>query len=411
MVIHNYEDDNLANYSNLSIEITKQIRKIEKKNDGIYFTPPNTIIKNINVLKKYLVAPINILEPACGTCEYITYLNKSYDNLKVTGIEYNKTIYDAITSFNNDNIQILNENYLNYESEKKYDLIIGNPPYYVMKKHNVDPKYYDYFDGRPNIFILFIVKSLELLNDNGILSFVLPKNFMNCLYYNKTREHINKYFQILEIIECNDDYIDTKQETIILIIKKNDTLYDNNSFYLNIENYTIFGVPNNIIKLKKLYENSSNLKKLGFKVNVGNIVWNQCKDELTDDNSKTLLIYTSDIKDQKLNIQNYLNKDKKNYINKKGDKGIVLLLNRGYGVGQYKFEYCLLDMESEYLVENHLICIKYISSLSSNEARKMYKKVIKSFNNKKTQEFIKLYFGNNAINTTELCELLPIYYI
>jgi|Laugresbdmm110sd_1035091.scaffolds.fasta_scaffold418701_1 hypothetical protein len=29
----------------------------------------------------------------------------------------------------------------------------------------------------------------------------------------------------------------------------------------------------------------------------------------------------------------------------------------------------------------------------------------------KTQEFIKLYFGNNAINTTELCEILPIYNI
>ena len=24
-------------------------------------------------------------------------------------------------------------------------------------------------------------------------------------------------------------------------------------------------------------------------------------------------------------------------------------------------------------------------------------------------EFIKIYFGNNAINTTELCKILPIY--
>ena len=39
----------------------------------------------------------------------------------------------------------------------------------------------------------------------------------------------------------------------------------------------------------------------------------------------------------------------------------------------------------------------------------MYNNIIKSLQNEKTIEFIKLYFGNNAINTTELCEILPIY--
>ena len=39
----------------------------------------------------------------------------------------------------------------------------------------------------------------------------------------------------------------------------------------------------------------------------------------------------------------------------------------------------------------------------------LYKKIIESFKNKKTLEFIKLYFGNNAINTVELCKILPIY--
>ena len=34
----------------------------------------------------------------------------------------------------------------------KFDLIIGNPPYFVMKKTDVDESYHNYFDGRPNIF-------------------------------------------------------------------------------------------------------------------------------------------------------------------------------------------------------------------------------------------------------------------
>jgi hypothetical protein len=38
-----------------------------------------------------------------------------------------------------------------------------------------------------------------------------------------------------------------------------------------------------------------------------------------------------------------------------------------------------------------------------------YNKIISSLNDKKTNEFINNYFGNNAINTTELNHIIPIY--
>jgi len=407
MVIYSCEP---MNYSVLSQDLTKQIGKMEKKNDGIYFTPPTTIMKNIDALKKYMKNVKNVLEPACGSCEYITLLNNRYADLMITGIEYNKTIFESIKHLEGNNISLYNEDYLTYTNENKYDLIIGNPPYYVMKKKDVESCYYDYFDGRPNIFILFIIKSLELLSDNGILSFILPKNFLNCLYYDKTRNYIKSDFQILDIIECNDDYIDTKQETIILIIKKNiGKLIKNDKYCFHSDKYTILGIPKSISKLKSILGGSTTLQKMGFSVHVGNVVWNQCKNELTDDETKTRLIYSSDIKNKKLDIKKYSNKDKKNYISKEGEKGPILLLNRGYGVGKYNFEYCLVDEDLEYLVENHLICIKYINPINDDDLKSLYKRIIKSFENKKTQSFIKLYFGNNAVNTTELCEVFPIY--
>lgn len=95
--------------------------------------------------------------------------------------------------------------------------------------------------------------------------------------------------------------------------------------------------------MKGLYNNSKTLFDLGFNVNVGNIVWNQCKKELTDDNNKTHLIYSSDITNNKLSIKNYSNKEKKNYINKKGDTSPLLVINRGYGVGSYNFNYCIIN--------------------------------------------------------------------
>ena len=54
------------------------------------------------------------------------------------------------------------------------------------------------------------------------------------------------------------------------------------------------------------------------------------------------------------------------------------------------------------LIENHLICINYTKSINDDQLIKKYKQIIKSLENSKTKEFIKLYFGNSAINTAEL---------
>ena len=151
------------------------------------------------------------------------------------------------------------------------------------------------------------------------------------------------------------------------------------------------------------------LESLGFKVSVGSIVWNQCKELLTNDDSKTRLIYSSSIETNRLTLQIYKNEEKKNYINKKGICRPMIVVNRGYGVGQYKFNYCLINEDYEYLVENHLITIEYTKELPKDELLKQYKKIITSLNNSNTLDFVATYFGNAAINSSELSQILPIY--
>ena len=417
-------------FSNLSYKLTKLINKKEKKDNGIYFTPPNTVVKSLDTLLHILNYDVfnNILEPSCGSCEFIDKLRIYYPNASITGVEYNKIIYDNIKN-NYDNvsdINIINENFLKTLFNKRFDLIIGNPPYYVVKKSDVEPYYYNYFDGRPNIFLLFIIKSLSLLNDNGVLCFILPKSFLNCLYYNKTRKYIYDNYSILNIIECDDDYIETDQQTIIFIIKKgNDNNNVNDKYILKhlSDKYTIFATTKVINRLNELYINATTLNTLKFKVFVGNIVWNENKSLLTHDKQKTRLIYSTDIKYNTLSNKSYTNIAKKNYINKKGCNEPLLVINRGYGTGNYNFEYALINCGhrdgllniGEYLIENHLICIKYEQYEQENagdtEAYLIdkYIQIYKSLSDEKTKEFITLYFGNNAINTTELSNILPIY--
>ena len=398
-------------YSPLSKELTSKLSKTLKKNGGIYFTPPSIIVENIKLLEPYMNNISNVLEPSCGSCEYINALINNYKHLKITGIELNSTIYESIKDMVSTNVKLYNSDYLKYTSNETYDLIIGNPPYFVMKKEDVAKSYYKYFEGRPNIFILFIIKSITLVKENGLISFILPKNFLNCLYYDKTRSYINAHFQILNIVECvNSKYIETQQATILLIIKKTSyNVINNEDYVLERSNYTLFASKTNCAKLKTLLLNSTSLEALGFKVGIGSVVWNQCKDLLTNDASKTRLIYSSSIENNKLCLQSSNNIEKKNYITKKGIIGPMIVVNRGYGVGNYKFNYCLINENYEYLLENHLITIEF-KEAHLEELLNLYKKIITSLEHSNTLEFVAIYFGNNAINSTELSKILPIYY-
>ena len=410
----------MAEYSILSKELTSQIPKTTKKDEGIFFTPPSVVKHNIDLLthlfKDY--PSLTILEPACGSGEYIDVLKKEFPTttVSITGIEKNATIYDSIKPvFHKENVNLINTDYLTFNPGTKYDLIIGNPPFYVMKKEAVDKKYWGFFDGRPNIFILFIIKSLELLKENGVLSFILPKNFLNCLYYDKTRKYLASMCEILYILDCKEGkFIDTQQETIIFVAQNRASpVATPERYILSINNYTIFATESNAEKYRRLCENSTTLSDLGFRVSVGTVVWNQCKDILTNDETHTRLIYSSDVETGVFQPKKYKNTEKLNYIRREGITKPVIVVNRGYGVGNYKFYACFIKplTNQPYLVENHLICIELNGneSMGEGEDEDKYKKVLESFSDERTKEFIDIYFGNNAINTTELLYILPIY--
>ncbi len=374
----------MNNFDKLTLELTHKLTLNEKKQNGIYFTP-QTAIKRL--VDKIPIKPKNILEPACGSGEFILYFNDK----NITGIELNKTIYNKIKKIYNN---ILNINFLKYNKYNYHDLIIGNPPYYMIKT-NYDS---DLMYGRQNIYILFIIHSMLLIKNNGIIAFIIPINFMNSSYYNKIREEIYKNWKIIDFVQYNNDiFIDTKQKVFGLIIQKNKG--DNNKF-VYIKNDQYYFVFNK--SLLPMY-NYKTLKDIGYTVGVGTIQWDANKDKFIK-KSNTILIYSSDIDNNQLKLKKkkyrYLS-DNVKYLNEP-----LLILNRGYGNAKYNINTAILDGTFNFQLENHILYIKSKNKTSINEL----KKIQKSLQSDKTKEFINNLLYNNAINSFELSNIIPIWF-
>jgi len=400
------------NHNNLSIKITKAITKEEKKNNGIYFTPKNIRLSMWNKLKILLDKNkiYNIIEPSCGSCEFIDdIIADNSIKYNIIGIEKNKKIFNILQKeyINKDKIKLLNMDFLDYNMNA--DIFIGNPPYFVIKKEILETfenykDYKKYFIGRPNIFILFIIHSLNLLNNDGFLCFDIPTSFLNSQYYNLLREYIYKNFIIhdIDIYDDNNEnyFAETKQKTLGIIIQKNihNTIELNNKFVKNFNDNYIFFSSTRKIKIDELLLNSTSLKKMKVKVKIGSVVWNQKIDILTNNNnnSNKILVYNSNIVNKKFTYKKFNDKTKKQYINIDDNNEFynksIIIINRGRGNADYDFEYCLLDKtidNKQYVIENHLVMIL--------AEREILEKIIKSFENEKTKEFLKLFCGNNEL--------------
>jgi len=416
------QQQHIPQFDEFSIRLTKSLSKTTKKEFGIFFTP-QSIIRDLTtkVLENVSIKCPNILEPSCGSCEFIRYLDNTISGATITGIEYNDEIYREIKpletngTFSNNTIHIDNVDYMKTQSLAVYDIIIGNPPYFVCTKESVPSKYSEYISGRPNIFGLFILHALSQLKNGGILAFIIPKSFLNSSYYSLIRNHIRKTCQIVEIKDYSEynDFLETAQETISIVLRKNEE-HDNSietcEYSIKINENWIF--THSAQLLKELLKNTHTLKQLGFSVKTGNVVWNQKKELLTSNSSEdtSILLYNTNItNDNKIQLTEFKNGEKGQYIRLGGTTEPSIVVNRGNGNSAYNFKYALVNQKTPYLVENHLNVITSVHKKEHEVLMKEFEVIIRSFKNPKTQQFIELFFGNGGLSKTELETTLPIY--
>jgi trans-aconitate methyltransferase len=393
----------MTEYSQLTLDVTRKLTKTEKKNDGIFITPRSIIEKLVSQIPERQYD--NILEPSAGTCEIVRYLDERMTGVSFDAVEFNAVMYSTVCDANiqyKNAVRYTRADFTQWVSDKQYDLIIGNPPYVVCSKTDVPKQYREMTVGRPNLFGTFILHALSLLKPNGILAFVIPTSFLNAAYYSKIRNYMKQSGNILKITDFskNGGFLETQQATFGLIYQKTT---ERTICHHSVSFGDNFIFTENADEIRDLMTGSITLAKLGIRVRTGTVVWNQHKEKMTTDDKKTLLIYNSNIyKSNRVEIMDFTNDEKTQYIDMIGSNEPIIIVNRGNGNSSYKMTYAFVDGKRPYLIENHL---NIIECRTETNARM----ILRSFENPKTLQFVSRFLGNNGMSKTELETIFPIF--
>jgi adenine-specific DNA-methyltransferase len=411
-----FKKKNNAQFHKFSISFTSKTDKSIKKQHGIYFTPKTIRQLLVDKLETWQDknSELNILEPSCGSGEFIYTLSKKFINSLIVGIELNHELSEHCEKKfkNNAKISVCQADFLELDISKQYDLIIGNPPYFEIKKK--DLKYTGFgsvISGRINIYTLFLYKCINLLKSGGILSFVIPPSILNGAYFEKIRQHIVSNCNILDISHVTGQFLDTGQSVMIFTIQKLLHNQSNDSKFIVNTATKIFS--DKYIQVNDCIQNNKTIKELDCVVKTGKVVWNQHKSELLDkDQGGKLLIYSDNLSDKSVVFKTWKNLEKKQYIKLTSPKEVlkppVILINRGFrGNRSIAISPVLISEDSiyqEFYAENH---VNVILPLNQN-GKKNIKKIYDSLITPKTQKFINMVIGNGQLSKTELENLIPI---
>ena len=93
-----------------------------------------------------------------------------------------------------------------------FDAIVGNPPYVNIE--NLDENTKSYFfqhyktcKGRTDIYIPFIEKDLQLLKEDGLISYIIPYAFTNQNYGAPLRKLLAEQHSIKELLDTSNYYV------------------------------------------------------------------------------------------------------------------------------------------------------------------------------------------------------------
>ena len=343
------------------------------------------------------------------------------------------------------NYSIMENNFILDTITKKFDFIISNPPYFKLKKDDPEAKAMSHVvHGQPNIYMLFMAKSSDLLKESGEMVFITPRSFASGTYFKKFREYLLDHSSLdhIHIFNTRKEHFKNEsilQETIITkfskvhskavtITSSEDSTFthidrlDTTKDFI-IERYrNIICIPSSKkdIEILDLFHNaSSTMQHLGYKISTGKVVTFRNR-ELLSTTSKNLfeenteyipLLWMHNFKKEKLTFP--LDNKKEQYIECSDRSRSLLIPTQNYilikrfsskeqhrriNIGYLYKE----DLNSEYVgLENHLNYLYKDGELSKEEMQDLGSFLI----SENVDQYFRILNGNTQVNAADIIHL------
>lgn len=208
---------------NLKGEIMRYKNETKEKANGMIFTPKDMAnflsTELISYHKNVYGDVIYVLDPAVGKGELLLsiaiILKKRFPSKKLTlvGYETNTNIADTtfealVNIFPDDDIKIINQDFLSVEPTIQYDYIIANPPYIraqilgTDKTQKIANRYS--LNGRIDIYYAFLLYTKSFLKKDGIAGYITSNKFFTIKSGATVRDFMVKNYQIKRIVDFGD---------------------------------------------------------------------------------------------------------------------------------------------------------------------------------------------------------------
>ncbi len=263
----------------LTLEYVDATGRDRRKARGQYFTP-RSVRDELLALLPDMPGRLRILDPACGTGEFLASLEERFPGADLEGWDIDPALVDIARRVSPGS-RVSVRDALDAPAAAEYDLVVGNPPYYEFSPGpGLRERFGSLLRGRPNIFGLFVALGLDLLKEGGRLAYVLPPSMNNGAYFARLREAIvtRADIEALKVLSDPSLFPGAMQSTMLLVLRKGPNA---GRFVFRRDGLMIFS--EDPASLEAAFRGAVSLADLGFSVRTGRIVWNQNRDRLTDD--------------------------------------------------------------------------------------------------------------------------------
>lgn len=158
------------------------IKRLFQSSTTYQFSFSKALLENIQLVELDLFAFSELVISVDGTIESLT---KAKSNLS------SKICFQT--------------DFLTFNFDKKFDCIVGNPPYIrhelISEKNKISYRNkFKSFKYRADLYVLFFEQSLNLLNENGTLSFICSNRWLNNQYGEGLRELISTKYNLVKLL-------------------------------------------------------------------------------------------------------------------------------------------------------------------------------------------------------------------